>query len=93
MKFMLFVLALAGIAVMRRAPQNPVRSDAEWNDLCVTRQSEAYHLGLQQGQSVGEIRGQSNAFAAIEQQVKARGEMFGEITSEDVERARKGMLH
>jgi hypothetical protein len=91
MKLILIAAALAGAWLLR--PKNPVRTDAEWNDLCLTRQAEAYHLGLQQGQNVGEIRGQSNAFAAIEQQVKARGEMFGEITSEDVERARKGMLH
>jgi hypothetical protein len=91
MRLMLIAAALAGAWLLR--PKNPARSDAEWNDLCLDRQQEAYALGIQQGHLRGEIQGQENAFAAVAAQVKTRNEVFGEITVEDVERAQKGLLH
>jgi hypothetical protein len=96
MRYGILALAALGSVVLvalGRAREAPVRSDAEWNDLCVVRQTEAYHVGFQQGALRGELQGQENAFAAVAAQVKSRDEVFGEITAEDVERARKGMLH
>lgn len=70
--------------------KNPaaVRTDDEWNSLCVARQQEAYELGKLHGQVVG----QQAAFAAVSDQVRDRNP-YGEITFEDIERARKGILH
>lgn len=70
-----------------------LRSDEEWNDLCAVRQREAYQLGLEQGRAVGELQGAAQAFGQLEVQIRERDGWYGEMTLQDVERAKRGMVH
>jgi hypothetical protein len=89
MRLGLIALAALAVAIARRR-KTPVRSDAEWNELCAARQGEAYSLGFHHG----EVHGQGRAFSAVEAQMRERGAVYyGEVTEEDIARARKGILH
>jgi hypothetical protein len=99
MKLRLIVLAALVVLVrITRRPQglreNPVRTDDEWEHLVLARQGEAYQLGAEHGRLVGEVAGQTRAFSAVEAQMRERGAVYyGEVTEEDIARARKGILH
>lgn len=59
----------------------------------VTRaQLEAYHLGYQNGNAVGILQGQSQAFAEITRVVGERSP-YGEVELIDVALAKKGLVH
>ena len=55
-------------------------------------QLEAYHTGYAQGNAVGILQGQNQAFAELTRVVGERAP-FGEVEYCDIERAKKGILH
>lgn len=55
-------------------------------------QQEAYHAGYAQGNAVGIMQGQSQAFAEITRVVGERSP-YAEAEQADIERAKKGMVH
>lgn len=81
-----------GAAVVRSGQKTPARTDEEWNALCIQRQGEAYHLGVEQGVALGEQRGSSRLAEQIALTIRER-DGYGEVTQEDLERARRGLLH
>ena len=62
---------------------------ALWVEDVTRKQQEAYNLGIAQGQAFG----QRQAFAELERLVETRHPVVLEITSEDIARAKKGMVH
>lgn len=90
--WMLYLVVIAagcaGASIALAYRPRPARTDDAWNELCAERQKEADELGKLHGQLVG----QQAAFAAVSDQVRERNP-YGEITVEDVERAKRGILH
>lgn len=66
------------------------RHDAEMLDLrtrCAAAQHECYQLG----KACGEVQGFNRAWKQMQDMVD--GKLVPELTSEDIERAKKGMVH
>jgi hypothetical protein len=91
MKLITLLAGIAGAYLLR--PKTRIRTDTQWGQLCLDRQKEAWTLGLEAGTARGNVEGHQHAFAAIEQAIRERGAVLGEVTAEDLARAKRGMVH
>ena len=59
----------------------------------VDRQREAYDLGRIQGMAIGQLQGQQYLLSEMSRFLDERHAESPEISREDIERAKKGMVH
>ena len=65
----------------------------ELTQLAVNRQREGYDLGRVQGRAVGQLEGQQYLLGEISRYLDERHAESPEISREDIERAKKGLVH
>ena len=66
---------------------------AELAQLTVDRQREAYDLGRIQGMAIGQLQGQQYLLSEMSRFLDERHAETPEVSREDIERAKKGLVH